>query len=79
MKNNRTLVEVIGWLGVALILLAYILTSFNALDNQSLVYQLLNLFGALGILIDTWVKKDYQPVFLNVVWALVAIVAIARL
>lgn len=68
-----------GWYGVMAILLAYTLLSFKALTPDSLPYQLLNLTGALGIMYEAYYKKDTQPVVLNVVWAVVALVAIFRI
>ena len=44
-----------------------------------MVYQLLNLTGALGIIAETLGKKDMQPVVLNIVWGLVALVTLIRL
>jgi hypothetical protein len=68
-----------GWYGVLAILLAYLLVSFNALTTKSPVYQLLNLTGALGIVGEALSKKDVQPAVLNSVWAIIAIIALARI
>jgi len=76
MKQTKNL---IGWYGVLAILLAYVLISFKVLDANSLPYQLLNLTGAIGLIIETAAKKDTQPVLLNLVWAAVALVAIIRI
>lgn len=68
-----------GWYGVLAILAAYALVSFGATTAQSWLYQLLNLTGALGIVAEALNKKDYQPAALNIVWTIVAIVALAQL
>ena len=68
-----------GWYGVLAILLAYLLVSFNLLPAASLSYQLLNLTGAGGIVVEALSKKDAQPAVLNAVWAIIALLAIARL
>jgi len=68
-----------GWYGVCAILGAYILVSFGVIVTKSYIYQLLNLTGAIGIMLEAASKKDKQPVVLNVVWALVALVAIFQL
>jgi hypothetical protein len=67
-----------GWYGVLAILLAYLLVSFNVVTAKSLGYQVLNLTGALGIVIEALSKKDAQPVVLNSIWAIIAIAAIIR-
>lgn len=69
----------VGWYGAAAILIAYALTSFGVLRSDSLVYQLLNLTGALGIAVISITKKAYQPAVLNIVWAVVAIAAVVGL
>lgn len=69
----------IGWFGTILILSAYLLLSFNIIVANSLVYQIMNLLGALGIVADTYYKKDKPPEVLNIVWAIIAFVAIIRI
>ena len=71
--------NLLGWVGVGLILLAYAGVSFDQLQPQSWLYQLMNLFGAIFLIIETWQKKDYQPVVLNVVWASIAIIGLLSL
>jgi hypothetical protein len=68
-----------GWYGVLAILAAYLLVSFNVVVSKSLGYQVLNLTGALGIIVEATSKKDTQPVILNIVWATIAILAILQL
>jgi hypothetical protein len=71
--------NIFGWYGVIAILLAYLLVSFNLIVAKSLGYQLLNLTGALGIIVEAISKKDTQPAVLNGVWAVIAVLAIVRL
>ena len=68
-----------GWYGELAILLAYLLVSFNVIESKSLGYQLLNLTGALGIVVEALSKKDAQPAVLNIAWATIAALAIIRL
>ncbi len=72
-------ISFIGWYGVIAILAAYALLSFNIIVAKSYAYQLLNLTGAIGIMIEAASKKDKQPVALNIVWAAVALAAIVQL
>ncbi len=73
---KKVLVEVFGWYGVVAILLAYALVSFSYIQTSSLLYQLLNITGALGIVVDAWYAKNYQPAVLNLIWAIIALIAI---
>ena len=77
MKKNLT--EIFGWYGVGAIVLAYALVSFSILPVNSICYQLLNGTGAVGIIVDSMYKKDYQPGILNILWALIALIAIINI
>jgi hypothetical protein len=79
MKLNRTLTEVLGWYGVIAIVGAYALLSFEIIDAKSLTYQVLNATGALGVVLDAWNQKNWQPVVLNIFWLLIALYAILKL
>jgi len=74
MKKN--LIEIFGWYGTAAIVLSYILVSFSFLSANSIWYQLLNVTGAVGIVTISLYKKAYQPAILNIIWTLIAIIAI---
>lgn len=76
--QQRT-VQNIGWYGVTAILLAYGLLSLRVLTPDSGWYLILNLTGAIAIAYEARSKNDHQPMILNIVWALVAAVAIIRL
>ena len=76
---TKRLQNISGWYGILAILVAYGLLSFKVINADNLVYQLLNLKGAAGIIIETAAKKDMQPVVLNIVWAAVALMAIIRI
>ena len=75
MKRN----DIIGWVGVLLILLAFTLTTFGIINAKDAAYGVLNFSGAIGIIISSYTKKDFQPVILNVVWLLVATIGIIRI
>jgi paired small multidrug resistance pump len=70
--------DIIGWVGVLLILVAFALTTFGIINAKDAAYGILNFVGALGIVISSYAKKDFQPVILNVVWLLIAAVGIIR-
>ena len=73
---NKKLIELFGWYGTCAIVLAYVLVSFSVIPAESLQYQLLNLTGALGIAAVSFYKKTYQPGVLNIIWFVVALIAI---
>jgi hypothetical protein len=77
-KNMKKFIELFGWYGTGAIILAYALVSLSVLEPTDLVYQLLNVTGALGVLGISIYKRAYQPAVLNVVWTLIALVAITK-
>jgi len=72
-------VEVVGWAGALLILLAYLLLSAGKLTGQSLVYQGMNIIGAAGFVINGWWHRAIPSAALNVLWLLIGGVATWRI
>ena len=70
--------DVMGWIGMVLVLLAYILLSTGKIKN-GMLYQLLNLFAGIFMAIGLFPKNAWFSFTLQVVWALVAIIAILKL
>tara|TARA_R110002049_G_scaffold308052_1_gene510733 strand:+ start:1100 stop:1339 length:240 start_codon:yes stop_codon:yes gene_type:complete len=68
----------IGFIGVFLILLAYILNVTGKLQSSSLSFILLNLFGA-GLACLASVLMEYLPfIILEGVWAIVSLIALIK-
>ncbi len=76
--NNRTS-EIVGWYGTVAILLAYALSNFNIISTQTLLYQSLNVTGALGIVLISIKRKTYQPAVLNMIWAAIGMVILLKI
>lgn len=68
-----------GWLGAALVLSAYLMVSVGTIAPKSAAFQLLNLFGSVGIVVAAAGKRDYPPLVLNIIWAVVALVVLIGL
>ncbi len=63
--------ETIGWVGTAAILLAYLLNSTKKLSVDDRKYQILNIVGAVGIIINSGIHGAIPSVGLNVIWLLI--------
>lgn len=74
----QILVEALGWTGGALILLAYALLSAEKIDARSKTYQLLNIVGAAGFIVNSGFKGAYPSAVLNVIWVAIGVYALAR-
>lgn len=72
-------VEIAGWVGATLILLAYILVTIGRLTGHSPAFQWMNLVGAAGFTINGWWHGAIPSAALNVIWMLIAAVALLRL
>lgn len=79
MTAIQLMVEVAGWTGAALILLAYLLLSAGKLTGQSLVYQGMNVVGAAGFVINGWWHGALPSASLNVLWLLIGAAASWRI
>jgi len=76
---TRWLVEIVGWAGAVLILLAYLFLSAGRLSGQSLVYQGMNVVGAAGFVINGWWHGAIPSAALNVLWLLIGAIASWRI
>jgi hypothetical protein len=79
MSNVEVAVEVVGWAGAALILLAYLLLSAGRLTGQSIVYQGMNIVGAAGFVVNGWWHRAIPSAALNVLWLLIGAFASWRI
>jgi len=77
--NSEKAWEILGWYGTGAVLVAYFLNSFSLLPATSAWYQGLNATGAIGVAVASYRRRAYQPLVLNVVWAVIGTVALIRL
>lgn len=76
--KRSVVAEICGWYGIAAILAAYAAVSFGVIDSQHHVYQLLNLTGAIGVIVVSLYKRVWQTLVLNVVWVTIAGIGLIR-
>ena len=79
MSLAQLAVEVAGWAGALLILAAYGLLSWHRVTSRSLAFQLMNVFGAAGIMINGWWHGAWPSAALNVIWLLIGAIASWRI
>ncbi|MDL2340782.1 MAG: hypothetical protein QFB89_05565 [Pseudomonadota bacterium] len=72
-------VEIIGWAGALLLLLAYLFLSSGRLTGQSLLYQGMNVAGAAGFIVNGWWHGALPSTMLNVIWLLIGVIASWRI
>lgn len=72
-------VEVAGWTGAVLILSAYVLLSLEKIAAKSVAYQMLNIAGAAGFIVNGVANNALPSATLNVVWMFIGIYALWRM
>ncbi len=72
------IIEIIGWLGMLCILLAYWLVSTQKIYPDSKTAQLLNLFGAGFVIVNVAYHMAIPSVVLNSIWFLIALVGLLK-
>ncbi len=75
---HDTLATAIGFVGVALLLIAFLLNLLGLMRSDGRPYMALNLVGASLACYSSYLIRFMPFVLLEGVWALVAFVAIAR-
>ena len=75
--NNHFWFDAIGWVGAAALLVGYAMVSSRKLEGHSIVFQSLNIFGSVLLAANTIFYGSYPSTFVNLVWAAIAVFAIA--
>jgi hypothetical protein len=71
-------VEIAGWAGAVLILGSYALLSLGKLRAESLTYQLMNVFGAAGFVVNSGWYGALPSAAMNLVWMGIGIYALRQ-
>ncbi|WP_170477360.1 CBU_0592 family membrane protein [Ruegeria arenilitoris] len=78
MIAELTLIDWIGVLGSLLIAGAYLAVSRGWVDARKPGFNLLNLSGALLILLSLWYRPNAGAILIEVLWVGIAITALVR-
>lgn len=70
------LIDIFGWTGSLLIVVAYGLNSYQKIKSDSLLFYVLNILGGIFLIIYSIDKAAYANTFVNVVWVVIAIPAL---
>ncbi|WP_432827081.1 CBU_0592 family membrane protein [Dactylosporangium sp. CA-092794] len=69
----------LGWVGAALVLVAYALVSAKRLAGDGLPFQVMNIAGAVTLAVNSAASNAWPSVVVNVVWVGIGGVAMFRL
>ena len=68
--------QIIGWVGAFLYITAYFLLCVKKLKVENVSYQLMNIFGGICLIVNSFHQSDFPSVFTNLVWAGIGVFAI---
>jgi len=71
-------INVVGWLGMALLISAYALVTAGKLHGPGMTFQLMNLFGGGFLMINSAYYGAWPSAALNLVWVVVGLVGLSR-
>lgn len=80
--NARTVqlfIDLVGWIGSIILLVAYVMVSYEKLAPVGKRYQWLNLAGSVMLLANTIYYGAYPSAFLNIFWGGIALLALFRI
>ena len=69
--------DIVGWLGTAIVLTAYVLVSTGRIQPKATAYQAANVVAGVGLGLNALVNEAWPLVALNVVWAAVGLYNLA--
>lgn len=72
------LIDILGWTGSILYLLAYALVSLKRTEGDSLWYQRINIFAGTLLVIYTLALGAYATTGLNAVWVVIGLLTLGR-
>lgn len=68
--------DLIGYAGVFMVLVAYTLLQARRMDGNGVLYPLINLIGAILILISLLYKPNMPAIVMEAAWAVVSVIGI---
>ena len=76
--DSKLFIDILGWAGSILYLLAYALVSARKTEGDSVLYQGMNIFAGSLLVIYTLSLEAYATTGLNAVWVLVGLFTLGR-
>lgn len=72
------LIDIIGWIGSVMVVLAYSLNMFKKMASDSMMYYWLNIIGSICLIVNTLFHHAIPSAVVNVIWVCIAGVAVIR-
>ena len=75
---EKTIIDILGWIGTILFLVAYGLVSAKKVESDSWRYQGMNLIAGIFLIINTIYLRAYPSAGLNIAWVGIAFITLGR-
>ena len=76
--STNLLIDILGWTGSVLYLLAYALVSLKKAESDSILYQGMNILAGVLLVIYTYALGAYATTGLNAVWVAIGVFTLSR-
>ena len=76
--STKLLIDILGWTGSLLYLLAYALVSAKKTEGDSVVYQGMNILAGLLLVVYTLSLGAFATTGLNAVWVVIGLLTLGR-
>ena len=76
--TTNMLINILGWTGSIMYLVAYTLVSMKKTEGDSLLYQGMNVIAGIFLVIYTFTLEAYATMALNGVWAIIGLITLGR-
>lgn len=77
-ESTFALHDIIGLIGVAIILVAYLLLQIERIASNGLVYSLLNVIGAIFIIFSLLIEWNLSAFAMESTWLIVSVYGIVK-
>jgi len=74
----KLLIDILGWTGSVLYLLAYALVSLRKTEGDSLIYQGINIIAGILLVVYTLSLGAFATTGLNAVWVAIGVFTLGR-
>ena len=75
----QLLVDILGYIGMVMLLIAFGLISMDKVTSKNVSYQWMNLIGGVFLMINTYYYGAFPSAVLNLVWLIIAFVYLYKI
>jgi len=76
--SQPAFMDLLGWVGTILYLIAYYLVSIKKVEGDSFSYQSMNIVAGILLVINTFYWRAYPSLGLNAAWILIGVFTLSR-